>query len=382
MLVGIALTFTDIQLIDDIAHVLSDNFMNLLKFISLPIIFFSLSATITSLGEREKAGAILLDTLRFSLGTTVVAALIAMALYQWVEPASGLVKPDVIAHAPVFEKGLSSLVPDNIFVMFADQNVVAIVLFALLFGWITLELPEKERDFVSLSVQSIFQLFLRIAIVLMQLLPFVIWAFVLGLLHQENPLQTLELLGRYFSVVLGANFIQGFVVLPVLLMIYQLKPFEVLKSVWPALVMAAVTKSSTATLPLTIDCAKRRAKFSEKRSEMILPLCSTINMNACSAFIYVTVLFVAQINGVTFSTLDMFIWVFLSVMAAFGNAGVPMGCYFMATAYLVNMNVPTEMMGLILPFYTLLDMVETPINVWSDFSILAILDRSGKAKPA
>ena len=98
-------------------------------------------------------------------------------------------------------------------------------------------------------------------------------------------------------------------------------------------------------------------------------------MNACAAFIYITVLFVAQINGVDFTFFDQCVWVVLSIVAAFGNAGVPMGCYFMASAYLVNMNVPTDMMGIILPFYTLLDMVETPINIWSDVSILAIINK-------
>ena len=98
-------------------------------------------------------------------------------------------------------------------------------------------------------------------------------------------------------------------------------------------------------------------------------------MNACAAFILITVLFVSEINGYTFSISEMLLWVFLATGGAIGNAGIPMGCYFMAMSYLISMKVPLNTMGIILPIYTIIDMFETAINVWSDVCITQIVNK-------
>ena len=105
-------------------------------------------------------------------------------------------------------------------------------------------------------------------------------------------------------------------------------------------------------------------------------------MNACAAFIYITVLFVAQSQGITFATADYFTWIFLATLAAIGNAGVPMGCFFMASAYLASMGASTYLMGVILPFYAILDMFETAINVWSAACVTRIIDKIEQKKHA
>ena len=98
-------------------------------------------------------------------------------------------------------------------------------------------------------------------------------------------------------------------------------------------------------------------------------------MNGCAAFILTTVLFVASMHGVSFSAFDLIGWVLLSSIAAIGNAGVPMGCFFLTSAFLIGMDIPLYMMGLILPFYTILDMIETMLNVWSDACITIAVDK-------
>ena len=115
-----------------------------------------------------------------------------------------------------------------------------------------------------------------------------------------------------------------------------------------------------------------------KVANFSFPLCTVINMNGCAAFILTTVLFVSGINGHVFSLSDLIMWVFLASLAAIGNAGVPMGCFFLSSAFLVSMKVPVAVMGLILPFYTFLDMVETSLNLWSDISITSIVNKEVK----
>ena len=146
----------------------------------------------------------------------------------------------------------------------------------------------------------------------------------------------------------------------------------------PALFTAFFTKSSNATMPVAMKCAEQNLKIDGKLVKLSIPLCSVINMNACAAFILITTLFVSGSYGIQFTLLEMGFWTILATLAAVGNAGVPMGCYFLTSAFLVGMNVPLTIMGLILPFYTLLDMLETAINVWSDSCISQIVDKDLK----
>jgi len=101
-------------------------------------------------------------------------------------------------------------------------------------------------------------------------------------------------------------------------------------------------------------------------------------MNGCAAFILITLFFVCGSQGIVFSPLQMIPWIFLASFAAIGNAGVPMGCFFLTTAFLIGMGVPVELMGIILPLYSLFDMVETALNVWSDSCITAVVDKDLK----
>jgi len=116
-------------------------------------------------------------------------------------------------------------------------------------------------------------------------------------------------------------------------------------------------------------------KVSPQVSRITFPLCTTINMNACAAFILVTFLFVASSHGLTFTLTQKILWIFIATIVAVGNAGVPMGCFFLTNALLSSFNIPVELMGIILPFYGVLDMLETSINLWSDSCVTVIVDK-------
>lgn len=101
-------------------------------------------------------------------------------------------------------------------------------------------------------------------------------------------------------------------------------------------------------------------------------------MNGCAAFILVTSLFLMQNGGVVLSLPVMIMWLFISVLSAVGNAGVPMGCYFLTLSLMSGVNAPIGIMGIILPIYTIIDMVETAENVWSDSCVCAMVDADMK----
>ena len=162
--------------------------------------------------------------------------------------------------------------------------------------------------------------------------------------------------------------------LPLFLKWKGISPIKTARGMMRALTIAFLSKSSNATLPITIECAQTNLKVSKRVANFSLPLCAVINMNGCAAFILITVLFVSMSHGVIFSMTDMLLWVIIATIAAIGNAGVPMGCYFLASALLTSMGVPLYIMGIILPIYTLIDMVETALNVWSDACVAVVVN--------
>ena len=184
----------------------------------------------------------------------------------------------------------------------------------------------------------------------------------------------IQSLGQYFAVILLANCIQGFITLPIWLFIKGIKPFHAMKQMMPALSVAFFSKSSSATLPLTMETAEKRLKLSGNITRFVLPLCTSINMNGCAAFIFSTVIYLMQNHGMPISYATMGLWVIISTVAAIGNAGVPMGCFFLSVSLLSSMNVPIVLMGVILPFYGLIDMLETALNVWSDACVTKVVN--------
>ena len=185
-------------------------------------------------------------------------------------------------------------------------------------------------------------------------------------------------IGKYVAVILGGNIMQFFVVLPVFLLARGLNPLRVMRGMMPAVLMALFTKSSAATLPVTIQTSEEKLGVNSRVSRFVLPICTTINMNGCAAFIFVTSLFVMQNGGTPLTWGTMLLWLFISVVAAIGNAGVPMGCYFLTLSLMSGIGAPVVIMGVILPVFTVLDMIETAENVWSDSCVAAMVDHDMK----
>jgi len=150
---------------------------------------------------------------------------------------------------------------------------------------------------------------------------------------------------------------------------------RVFKGMSQALVVAFFSKSSAGTLPVTMNCTESNLKVRSSVSRFVLPICTTINMNGCAAFILVTVIYLMQNAGADITPMMMLTWILISTIAAVGNAGVPMGCFFLSASLLASMNVPIILMGVILPIYAVIDMVETTLNVWSDSCVCTMVNK-------
>lgn len=366
------------------AMVVSELFLRLLKLISLPLIFLAITSTISGMKNFSEIRNMGKRVLFYTLGTTIVAATIALTLFLLIKPTASASLVDPNFTLPIVEQHsylsfLMNTVPSNIVQAFVEGNVIGIVFMAMAFSSAILFLPEKQKDFLHTLFSSLFNALLKLTGFIIKLMPIAIWAFmtllVKDLAENNGHFHSLML---YLICVVGANLIQGIVVLPLLLKFKGISPIRTAKAMWPALSVAFFSKSSGATLPITMQAMEERVGVSKKVSRFSLPLCSVVNMNACAAFILTTVLFVSQLYGMTFSAPQLIMWIFFATLAAIGNAGVPMGCFFLTSAFLVGMNIPLYMMGVILPFYTLIDMLETALNVWSDAAVTTSIDKDMK----
>ena len=266
-----------------------------------------------------------------------------------------------------------SILPDNILEPVLEGNVLSILIMAFAFGFAIAAMPSSEGKRILTKGLSALQEVLFVLIrALIWTLPLGILAFSEQLTAQASGGVMINSIGRYVLVIILGNCLQFAVVLPLFLLARGLNPIKVFKAMSPAVLMALFTKSSAATLPVTMQNAELRLGVNSRISRFVLPLCTTVNMNGCAAFILVTSLFVMQNGGMHITAATMFTWLAIAVFSAIGNAGVPMGCYFLTLSLMTGIGAPVAVMGVILPVYTIIDMIETAENVWSDSCVCAM----------
>ena len=381
LLVGALLGLLGIAWLNAAADFVAAVYTRLFQLLAVPTIVLAVITTFATFGT-ESSGRIFGRTLVYTLLTTFAAAVVGALLYVAVDPGSLPVEMlnqagDTIDEAPQtsYYEHILSVIPNNIVKPFLEGNVLSLLLLAFAGGIALSKLPDSENKSVIvkglLGLQELLFLLIRW---LIWTLPLGIVAFAAQLSAQVSAGVVAGSIGKYVLVVLGGNVIQFFIVLPMFLLARGLNPVHVLRRMMPAVLMALFTKSSAATLPVTIETAEQRLRVRKETARFVLPICTTINMNGCAAFILVTSLFVMQ-NGATPLTLStILLWIFISVISAVGNAGVPMGCFFLTLSLMSGIGAPVAVLGIILPIYTIIDMVETAENVWSDSCVCAMTD--------
>ena len=383
LVVGAVLGLLGLHWLDQTMEFVAVVYTRLFQLLAVPTIVLAVITTFATFGSRG-SGRIFGHTLTYTLLTTIAAATVGAILYVLIAPsnlpagtaleccgAAAAQGPDV-----TYSDHLLSIIPNNIVKPFLEGNVLSLLLLAFAIGIGLSKLPDSENKSVIvkglLGLQELLFLLIRW---LIWTLPLGIVAFSAQLSAQVSAGVVADSIGKYVLVVLGGNVIQFFVILPLFLLARGLNPIHVLGRMMPAVLMALFTKSSAATLPVTMDTAENRLGVKKNVARFVLPICTTINMNGCAAFILVTSLFVMQNGGTPLTWTTILLWVFISVISAVGNAGVPMGCYFLTLSLMSGIGAPVAILGVILPIYTIIDMVETAENVWSDSCVAAIVDR-------
>ena len=360
-------------------------YTRLFQLLAVPTIVLAVITTFATFGSNG-SGKIFGHTITYTLLTTFAAAAVGAILYFVIAPgnlpAEALSSNDatsVVDSQLSYSNHFISVIPNNIIRPFLDGNVLSLLILAFAVGIGLSKLPDSENKAVVVKgltgLQDLLFLLIR---GLIWTLPLGILAFSAQLSAQLSAGVIADSIGKYVLVVLGGNVIQFFVVLPLFLLARGLNPFHVLSRMTPAVLMALFTKSSAATLPVTMETAEERLGIKSNVSRFVLPICTTINMNGCAAFILVTSLFVMQNGGTPITIGTVLLWILISVISAVGNAGVPMGCYFLTLSLMSGVGAPVAILGIILPIYTIIDMVETAENVWSDSCVASMVDKDLK----
>lgn len=382
LIAGAILGYLGIGWLNELFDFVATIYTRLFQFVAVPTIALAVITTLSTLSKDS--GSIFRRTLVYTLLTTIASAVVGLLLFVAIAPGN---LPAEIVHAgqvsvPDNLEALSyydhilSVIPNNIVAPFAAGNVLSILLVAFAVGLALAKMPDTDNK------QSLVRCIFGLQELLFTLIRALIWTLPLGIVAFAAQLSAqiesgviVGSLGKYVAVILGGNCVQFFIVLPLFLVARGLNPWRVFRAMTPAVLMALFTKSSAATLPVTMQSAEERLRAKRHVARFVLPICTTINMNGCAAFILVTSLFVMQNGGTVLDLPTMLLWLCIAVFSAIGNAGVPMGCYFLTLSLMAGQGAPIGIMGIILPIFTIIDMIETAENVWSDSCVCAMVDK-------
>jgi len=369
----------------DAAHSLATVACNIvvraMQLLGTPLIFFALLNTILETGSSGHMRSLSLRTIRYTIFTTSLAVIVGSIVYYIFRP--GLMVdalPKTAANSSPLVEGsfvdsLVNIIPSHIFGVFVEGNVIGAVLLSTALGFAGCQLNERSARILRQIVGAFAEIFLLFARYLVLALPLFLWGFVVLFVRDLRSGFIVDSIMVYVGCLMVTHLVHAFIVLPSLLRWKGFSFIETFRGGMPALMVAAVSKSSSMAVPTTLQTVIENLKVRPAVARFTIPVCSTLNINGCAALILVTTLFMTEIFKGPLQPTQFAMIGILSVFITLGAASVPMGCFFLITSVLSAMDIPTYMMGVILPFFTVFDMLDTSVNVWSDIVITRIIDK-------
>jgi solute carrier family 1 (neuronal/epithelial high affinity glutamate transporter), member 1 len=363
--------------------VLGDFFLNALKMIIVPLVVASVVVGITGLGDVRRLGRVGLRTILYYAVTTSIAVAIGIVAVGIMQPGvdvstEGIVTPeDVQAKRELgWTDIVLSFVGKNIFASLSDMQMLPTIVFSLVFGGVLTTIGEKGKPVIAFF-DAVNDVIMKMVHLIMWIAPVGVFGLVAyQLAAAEDWDSILAGLGKYMATVLIGLAVHAFVVLPILCMVLgRRNPLGHFLAMIPAILTAWSTASSSATLPLTLDCAEERAGLSKRAAGFVLPLGATINMDGTALYESVAAIFIAQAYGIPLSFGDVVLIFITATLASIGAAGIPQAGLFTMIIVLTAVDLPLEGVGLLLAVDWLLDRFRTAVNVWGDSVGVAYIDR-------
>jgi Na+/H+-dicarboxylate symporter len=359
----------------------------------VPLVVASVVTGVAGLGAIEGFGRLGLKTLGYYATTSLAAILVGLTLVNVIQP--GVPKTGEAAVLPAMSetteaelaktegRGLRDiagvfqrLVPDNVVKAAVEGDMLGLIFFSLLFGYFMTRLaPERSATLLGVF-QSLYEVMLLITDLVMRFAPLGVFALV-AKVFATTGLEAFRQVAWFFVTVVLALGLHMFGVLPLILrVIGRVNPARHYRAMTPALLTAFSTASSSATLPLTLDCVQRRAGVSNRTASFVLPLGATVNMDGTALYECVAAMFIAQVYGIHLGFTAQFTVVLLALLTSIGVAGIPSASLVAIVIIMNSVGLPPEGIGLILAVDRILDMCRTSVNIFSDSCGAVVIGRS------
>ena len=377
----------------DIYSFIGSLFLNALKMLVVPLVVSSIIVGVAGIGSASGVGRMGLKTMAYFMSTTLIAALVGMLMMKIFSPGiiDGVPAKEVIGlsadagHIAAKVQGKDTgdlvdiflrMVPTNVVAAAAEGEMLGLIMFSLLFGYFLARIGEPYAETQYAFWQGLLQIMLRITDVVMRIAPIGVFGLVAKVVAVSG-LAAFKPLAVFFVTVFLGLVLHLFVVLPLILkFVAGVSPIRHLRAMAPAMLTAFSTSSSSATLPLNMECAEKNAGISNRVVSFVLPLGATINMDGTALYECVVVLFIAQAYGVDLSIAQQIMIVILALLTSIGVAGIPAASLVAIAMILNSVGLPAEAIGLVLAVDRVLDMCRTTVNVYSDSVGAAVIARS------
>lgn len=368
-------------------------FLNALKMLIVPLVVSSIITGIAGASQSDAFGRLGLKTLMYYMTTSFLAILVGLILVD-------LFAPGIIDGQPAGEvlglsadtgsvlamtqgKGVGDLVevflrmvPSNVIAAAANGQLLGLIFFSLLFGFFMTRIPDGNAKTLKSFWQGIFEVMMRITNWVMRFAPLGVFALVAKVVASTGMSAFIPL-AVFMLTVLSALAVHLFITLPLLLkFIARVKPLRHYRAMVPALLTAFSTASSSATLPLTMECVEKNAGVSNRTTSFVLPLGATVNMDGTALYECVAAMFIAQAYGLELTFATQLTVVLVALLTSIGVAGIPAASLVAIVVILAAIGLPAEGIGLILAVDRILDMCRTSVNVFSDSCGAVIVAKS------
>ena len=358
-------------------------FIQLITMVVVPLVFSSLLVGTASLGDVKKLGRIGGKTLIFFAVTTVIAALIGLALVNIVKPGANI-SPETktlllesfreqaeasmerVEKAPSILQIILDIIPSNPFASLSETNILQIIFFAIFLGITLTLIPYKKAEVILKFFEGLSDAMIKMVLIIMKAAPFGVFALIASIVGEFGKGVIFSLF-LFILVVSAGCVIHLFTVYPLVLRF--LSNFSISKffsGIRPAQYIAFSSTSSAATLPVNMQVCEENLGVSPEICSFVLPLGATINMNGSAIYQGVSAVFIAEILGIHLSITQQISIVFIAVLSAVGTAGVPAGSIIMLAIVLRAINIPIDMIALVLGVDRIVDMFRTTVNITGD----------------
>ena len=357
-------------------------FLNMIKMIVVPMVFFSITAGVASLGDLKKLRNIGVKVVGLYALTSALCVGLGLIMANIINPGNGFdltalsQSTDYEAQAmPSIIDTLIDMFPSNIFTSFTNTNMLQIIVFSVFLG-VALIMMGKEGERLLAGVQSCANAMYKITAIVMEFSPIGVCALLADSVGAYG-LKIFGPLGKLILTVYASDVI--LVLLMYIPMVALLAKFPVkkwLQGIWKVWVVTASTTSSSGSLPITTSVTNDEFGVSSELSSFSLPLGATINMNGGCIYYAAAIVMTAQIYGMNLTPSALVNIIISTVLVAMGCPGVPGGAIIMTTILLTNMGLPLEIVGLIAGIFRLIDMANTTFNVTGDVVTTMVVARS------